>query len=227
RLFYRLRAFNTAGDSANSNVASVTIPLAPPKPTDALVTNVSTNEIDLSWTDNAGIQATNYVILRSVNGGALVNYATLPAASATPPSTYNWSDTNVTPGTAYEYHIEAVNTSGNDDFVGANASTLTLPPSFPAAVAGDGVVTLSWTAPVGALGYNIYRGTSAAGEGTTPYATAATATFTDSGVTNGTSYFYKVTAVNANVNHVPPLPAESAASPEVTAKPFSAAAPPP
>src|SRR5262249_23709378 len=33
RYYYRIRAFNSAGDSGNSNTASVLIPLAPPKPT--------------------------------------------------------------------------------------------------------------------------------------------------------------------------------------------------
>jgi fibronectin type 3 domain-containing protein len=224
--FYRLRAFNTAGDSANSNVVQVTIPLAPPKPTNALVTNVTTGEIDLSWTDNAGTQATNYVILRSVNGGSFTTYATLPAKSAAPPSTYNWADTGVVPGTAYEYHIEAVNTSGNNDFVGANASTITLPPGSLTAAPGSGVVNLSWAAPTGALSYNVYRATTAGGEGTTPIATGVTTTaFADTTVTNGTTYFYEMTAVNANVNHVPALPSESAFSNEASATP-SAVSPP-
>jgi hypothetical protein len=216
--YYRLRAFNTAGDSANSNVAAVFIPLAPPKPTDAAVAGVGTDHIDLTWTDNAGTQADSYVILRSVNGGTLTNYATLPAASAAPPSTYNWTDTGVVPGTGYEYHIEAVNVSGNNDFIGANAITLTLPPGNVTATAGNGSVTLTWTAPVGAVTYNVYRGMSAGAEGTTPIATGITATtFTDTGLTNGTVYFYVVTAVNANVNHVPVLPSESAPSAEVSA----------
>src|SRR5262249_19754060 len=181
--------------------------LAPPKPTDAMVTGVGTNHLDLSWTDNAGTQADSYLILRSVNGGTFTNYVNLPALAAAPPSTYNWSDTGVVPGTGYEYHIEAVNTSGNNDFIGANAIPLTLPPANVSATAGNGSVTLTWAAPTGALTYNVYRGTSAGGEGATPIATGITATtFTDIGLTNGTTYFYEVTAVNANVNHVPVLP---------------------
>jgi fibronectin type 3 domain-containing protein len=224
--YYRLRAFNTAGDSANSNVAAVSIPLAPPKPTDAQVVGVATNRLDLSWTDNAGSQADNYVILRSVNGGTFTNYATLPPGSATPPSTYTWSDTGVVPGTGYEYHIEAVNVSGNNDFIGANAITLTLPPGSVTATPGTTSVTLAWSAPTGAIQYNVYRGTSAGGEGATPIASGVTATtFTDTGLTTGTMYFYEVTAVNANVNHVPVLPAESAPSAEVSTTPGVPAAP--
>src|SRR5262249_45828510 len=131
--FYRIRAFNTAGDSANSNVVSVTIPLAPAKPTNATVTKVTTSEIDLSWTDNAGRTADNYQVFRAVNHGTFTLYATLPAFNHAPPNTYLWNDTSVNPGTFYEYHIEAVNVSGHNDFSGTNATTLTLAPSSLAA----------------------------------------------------------------------------------------------
>src|SRR4029077_11683467 len=99
--YYRLRAFNSAGDSGNSNVASVTIPLAPPKPTNQQVTDVTTSEIDMSWQDNAGHAADGYKILRAVNHGIFIQVATLPPTSRTPPSTYLWADTNLTPGYFY------------------------------------------------------------------------------------------------------------------------------
>src|SRR5262249_9884570 len=156
-----------------------------------------------------------YQILRAVNHGSFSLVATLPPTSRTPPSTYEWSDTNLTPGTDYEYHIIAFNVSGNNDFAGVNAVTITLPPGSLTATPGNGMVTLPWTAPPGALSYNVYRGTAAGGEGLTPLATGVSATtFTDSGLTNGTTYFYTVTAVNANINHVPALPSESAPSAE-------------
>jgi fibronectin type 3 domain-containing protein len=213
--YYRIRAFNTAGDSVNSNVASVTIPLAPAKPTNAAVTNVTTSEIDLSWTDNAGRATDSYQILRAVNHGAFSLYATLPAFNNPPPNTYTWSDTSVSPGTFYEYHIEAVNISGHNDFSGTNATTLTLAPTGLTATGGNNVVNLSWTAPTGAVSYNIYRGTAAGGEATTPLATGVTTTsYSDSTAVNGTTYFYTVTAVNGNAS---PLASESAASNEASA----------
>ena len=61
-------------------------------------------------------------------------------------------------------------------------------------------VALNWTATTGALWYDIYRGTSAGGEGATPIATGVTTTsYTDSAITAGTpAYYYFVTAVNGN-----------------------------
>jgi fibronectin type 3 domain-containing protein len=58
---------------------------------------------------------------------------------------------------------------------------------------------LSWKASSGAASYKVYRGTSAGGESTTAIKTGlTTASFTDTGLTSGTAYFYKVAAVNAS-----------------------------
>jgi fibronectin type 3 domain-containing protein len=72
-------------------------------------------------------------------------------------------------------------------------------------------VTLNWNVDAGATSYNVYRGLTAGGEGTTPYATGLTVTtFTDNAVTGGTTYFYYVTAVGTG--------GESAGSAEVSAQ---------
>ena len=71
-------------------------------------------------------------------------------------------------------------------------------PSGLSATAASQNVSLSWTATAGAASYNIYRGTGRGAEGTTPIASGVTATgFTDTTVTNGTTYYYVVAAVNA------------------------------
>jgi hypothetical protein len=218
--YYRLRAFNTAGESENSNVTSVAIPIAPAKPTNAHVNQVSTDELDLTWTDNAGISATGYVILRAVNHGAFAIYANLPPLHTNPPATYSWSDTELTPGTFYEYHIEAVNTSGNNDFTGTNATTITLPPTGLIATGAAGQVALFWSAVTGAESYNLYRGTAADSEDATPIATGIlTSTFTDTTAVNGTKYYYKITAVNSNLHNTLAIGSESDFSPDVSAQP--------
>jgi subtilase family serine protease len=90
-----------------------------------------------------------------------------------------------------------------------------LPPSNLSATAGDGQDTLSWTASAGATSYNIYRSLTKGGEGATPYKTGVTGTsFTDTGLTDGTTYYYTVTAVDAL--------GESAQSAEVSATPQKA-----
>jgi len=72
-------------------------------------------------------------------------------------------------------------------------------PTALTATAGNASVALSWSAPGGAVtGYNIYRSTTS-GTGYTKVNTSAVmaASYTDTGVTNGTTYYYVVTAVNS------------------------------
>jgi len=71
-------------------------------------------------------------------------------------------------------------------------------PTLNSATPSSGQVALSWTAGSGATAYNVYRGTSAGGESTTPVATNVGGTsYTDGGLTNGTPYYYKVKSVNS------------------------------
>lgn len=75
-------------------------------------------------------------------------------------------------------------------------------PSAPTgltAAAGTGQVSLSWTGSSGATSYNVYRGTTAGGESSTPITTGLTGTsYTNTGLTAGTAYYYKVAAVDGS-----------------------------
>jgi fibronectin type 3 domain-containing protein len=93
-------------------------------------------------------------------------------------------------------------------------AALAAPPGTPTgihALVGGAQITLNWNAVTGATGYNIKRATASGG----PYAQVATGvrdiTYTNSGLTNGTTYYYIVTAANGV--------AEGAASSEVSAIP--------
>jgi cellulose 1,4-beta-cellobiosidase len=70
-------------------------------------------------------------------------------------------------------------------------------PTGLTASAGNAQVALSWTPSAGATSYNIFRSTTSGGEGTTAYATTTGTAYTDTAVTNGTTYYYTVNAVNA------------------------------
>ncbi len=89
------------------------------------------------------------------------------------------------------------------------------PPTNLAAGVSGSQVSLTWTGVTGATGYNVYRGTISGDESLTPLAAGLTTTsFTDTTAAAGVTYFYEVTAVNAN--------GESAGSNEVTAHVVSA-----
>jgi hypothetical protein len=62
-----------------------------------------------------------------------------------------------------------------------------------------GQVTLSWTASDGAASYNLYRGAQSGNESATPVVTGITGTsYTDTGLNDGTTYYYRVAAVNSS-----------------------------
>ncbi|PWW02398.1 PelA/Pel-15E family pectate lyase [Paenibacillus cellulosilyticus] len=69
-------------------------------------------------------------------------------------------------------------------------------PTGLAAAAGNAKVTLSWTATPGASSYTVKRGT-AVGSYTTVASGLTTTSYADTGLTNGTKYYYVVTAANA------------------------------
>jgi endonuclease I/fibronectin type 3 domain-containing protein len=82
--------------------------------------------------------------------------------------------------------------------VTATPNPVTLPdaPVDLVATAGDAQVTLSWSASANATIYNLKRATSTGG----PYITIATIAATstvDPGLSNGTTYYYVVSAVNS------------------------------
>ncbi|XEC97744.1 fibronectin type III domain-containing protein [Paenibacillus tarimensis] len=62
-----------------------------------------------------------------------------------------------------------------------------------ATMAGSDAINLNWTAVSGALGYNIYRSTEENGTYTKMNsAPITTASYSDTGLTPNTTYYYKV-----------------------------------
>jgi fibronectin type 3 domain-containing protein len=139
----------------------------------------------------------------------------------------SYTDADLTNGTEYFYRVTAVDTSGNES-IGSNQASATptdqAPPAAPTglqATAGDRQVDLGWDAnPEEDLaGYDVYRSTSSFQE--VANATQVNdelvgeASYTDADLTNGTEYFYRVTAVDDAGN-------ESTGSNEASATPEGA-----
>ena len=82
---------------------------------------------------------------------------------------------------------------------GSSSPSAPLTPSAPSGVTatpGNNQVALIWSASTGATGYSIGRATNSAG----PYASigeSSSTSFTDTSATNGTAYYYVVSASNA------------------------------
>jgi hypothetical protein len=120
---------------------------------------------------------------------------------------------------------DAAGNSGNRTFL-VTVTAVTPPPAAPtglSATAGDGTVTLGWSAVSGATSYNVKRSTVSGG----PYALIASglasASYTNTGLTNGTTYYYVVTASNGGGESAQsaqaiatPVPPDSASTAFVT-----------
>ena len=197
--YYRVSANNSAGEGAVSDQATATPATSPSAP--RYLTVVSGNaEIALNWsapTSNGGVVISGYKVYRGTVSGGEVPLTTLG-------SVLNFTDADLTNGQAYYYKVSAVNTVGEGPVSAeANATPATLPsaPLHLTAVADNAQVTLNWTASAsngGAAitGYKIYRGTTAGGEEL--LATVGNVlNYTDTGLTNGQTYYYKVSAVNS------------------------------
>jgi hypothetical protein len=105
----------------------------------------------------------------------------------------------------------------------SNGATVPAAPSSLQATAGNAQVALSWGATTGANSYPIKRSTTSGGPHTQIAAPTAT-NFIDTGLTNGTTYLYVVSALNANGES--PNSAQASATPTATPPPPPLPAPP-
>ena len=115
-------------------------------------------------------------------------------------SPFYWS----TPGSPFDWTTGAVN---DPQAVSVLTGGIAPPPPNGApyaasgltATAGNGQVTLSWTAGSGATSYNLYRAAESGYESTNPVVTGITGTsYTDTNLNSGTTYYYQVVAVNSS-----------------------------
>jgi fibronectin type 3 domain-containing protein len=159
--------------------------------------------VSMCWSapaSDGGSPVTEYRIYRGVDSGA----KTLIHMSAPTPRCY--MDTAVVGGTTYSYEVSAVNADGegprsNEESATPLPATVPDAPTLLPANAGNGTVHLHWDnagdggRPI--TSFSIYRGT-ASGSGKAFFGTvgADDRDYTDSAVTNGTTYFYDVRAVN-------------------------------
>ena len=194
KYYYVVSAYNSYGQSANSAEVNAT-PTAPPPPgaPAGLQATPGNTQVSLSWT--ASTSATSYHVKRSTTSGG-------PYTQVSAPTVANFTDTGLTNGATYYYVVSALNATGesaNSSQASATPIAPVTPPAAPTglqATAGNAQVSLTWTSSAGATSYHVKRSTTSGG----PYvqvAAPATTSDVDTGLTNGTTYFYVVSALNA------------------------------
>lgn len=190
--YYEVAAVNPSGTSAASNEASA-IPATATPPAPALTATSGNVQIQLTWSASAG--ATSYKVYEGTTSGG-EGASAIASVTGT-----NDTVTGLTNGRAYYFEVTAVNASGSSPDSNEASAVPAGPPPSPANLAasnGNGQIVLSWTASAGASSYNVYEGATSGGEGTTPIASGITTnSFTVTGLTNGSSYYFTVAAVNS------------------------------
>ncbi|MFY9819801.1 MAG: hypothetical protein WAM82_00360 [Thermoanaerobaculia bacterium] len=198
----------TTDTGASTTFAGCTPPASP-----ALTATPGDNSAALSWT---AVGSSTYDVFRNETG---CNAGFTKIASGT--SATSLTDPNVANGLTYYYQVTAF-PSGNESCASVPSTCIAVspapgpcvPPAAPAsltATAGAGSVALSWAAVTGASEYHVLRSTVTGGP-YTQVGVASGTTFTDSGLTGGTTYFYVVRAANSAT-------CESGNSPEASATP--------
>jgi phosphodiesterase/alkaline phosphatase D-like protein len=229
--FYRLKASNAGGTSANSNTISVTTVVAtPPAPVATVASNIGQTSFTANW--NASTGATTYLldVATDTNFISIVpGYGNLNVGDI---QTRNVA--GLTGGTKYFYRVRAGNaggTSGNSNLI--SVTTVVATPPAPVATTGTNVTqtsfTANWNASAGAATYLFDVATDTNFTSILPaYSNLNVGnvlTQDVTGLTAGTKYFCRVrgsnvggTSGNSNIVSVttvvatPPAPVATAAS---------------
>ena len=164
-----------------------------PAPT-GLAATAGNAQVALSW---SSVTASNtYKVYRALAFDG-------PFTLLSSPSGPSYTDSTAANGTTYYYAVTAVSpTGGESGYLDPVTATPAAPPPGPtdlAAAAGNTTVTLTWSGAAGAAEYQIKRSLTS-GSGYVSIATNignANVTYLDTGLANGMTYYYVVTAVSA------------------------------
>src|SRR3989304_1023492 len=201
--YYVVTALNSDGESSESSEVSAS-PIS--APTGVTVT-AGNKQVSISWT--AVSDATSYNIYWSTTSGVTKTTGTKVTSN-----TNSYIHPSLTNGTTYYYVVTALNSDGESSESSEVSASPISAPTGVTATAGNKQVSISWTAVSDATSYNIYWSTTSGVTKTTgTKVTSNTNSYIHPSLTNGTTYYYVVTAVDND--------GESIESSEVNAMPAS------
>jgi hypothetical protein len=204
---FTVTATNSLGTGPASPASNAVVPVAtaPSAPTNIVATPGATS-VTLSWSApaNGGPSITGY----NVYDGTTPGGESATAVNTTLITTTTTTVTGLTGGTTYYFIVKAVNAVGSSP---ASSEVFAIPggtapdaPTGAHAAAGFGSATVTWTAPASSGGSAISSYKVTAADSTTPANggqtctwTTGTLTCTVTGLTDGDSYTFTVTAINS------------------------------
>jgi hypothetical protein len=183
----------------------------PLAPTGLGATSITPTSLVLVWSDQATIATpsaptltpeTGFEIYRATwtgaTQGAWVKIKTLPAHNGT--GSMNYADSGLTEGTKYSYRIRAINQyGGSDSSVHTTATTLVRPTNLAVTPVSATELRVSWTdASAAQTAAALERQADEGAWNTikTYGALSGATTYTDTGLTAGTNYCYRVSISN-------------------------------
>ena len=226
----RVQAVNANGGGGLSTTIHVNLATTKPTTPTGLTATAGNASVALAWShsDTSGSAITKWEYRKAEkpagqsNFGAYGSWADICETETTSncPGKRAHTVSGLTNGTAYKFKVRAVNAKGDSDADESGEATPSTTPAAPSgltATAGNGLVTLSWTAGSNGgsaiTGYEYRQHSSGAwGDWTAvPNSGASTTSYTVPSLDNGTAYKFEVRAVNATGDG-----AESDESSEVT-----------
>ena len=220
--FYNVTAINANGPSSSTPDVQAT-PLTTPDAPGGLTALPGLEQISLAWSAPAagstgGSAVTGYQIYRGATSGAEALLTTIG-------SNTTFVDAGLPSGATRYYTVAAVAGGGVSTQSGeAYATTLSVPfsPGAPVVTPGLRELLITWTPPAdGGLditGYNLYASSTSGAETLLVRVGASTLDYTDTGLADGQTRYYEVSANNSR--------GEGTRSPEGSGTTFTIAAPP-
>ena len=191
--------------SVAAHYHSLALTCAPYAPSSLSAATVSSNQIDLAWTDQSTTED-GFSIERALDVGGAPGAWTQVVVVVSNVVVYG--DSGLTWNTGYWYRVQARNTRGNSPYSN-QASANTGPPSAPSGLMATAIATnqinLSWTDNSGdEAGFLIERAPDNAGT-PGPWTQAASVStnviaYSNTALTENTKYWYRVRAYKASGN---------------------------
>lgn len=191
--YYKLRAVNGNGESDYVESSGTTLV---PAPSNLDATTVSSSQINLTWDDNSSTE-TAFEIFRSTDG------ATFSLIHTTAAGVESYNNTGLTENTTYYYRVRAVGVTIRSEPSNIDSSTtspaLNAPSDLTATAVSSSQINLEWTDnSSNETGFEIERSTSSGSGFSLIHTTAANVTtYSDTGRTASTTYYYRIRAINA------------------------------